>query len=121
MGEKIVNVKQVDMEIGLGRVSLSPCIPSIPMDNGGMDADLQHVVATLAEISDPELHALIDATYRVTRIAPGLLAWIGGVAKRPLTGADPERPELTAGSMGHCNIVLSLSAGVSNPRVFLGR
>jgi hypothetical protein len=26
-----------------------------------------------------------------------------------------------AGSTGHCNTALSLSAGVSNPKVFLGR
>ena len=26
-----------------------------------------------------------------------------------------------AGSIGHCNTALSLSAGVSNPKVFLGR
>jgi hypothetical protein len=33
-------------------------------------------VAALAELSDAELHALIDATYNVPQIAPGLLAWI---------------------------------------------
>ena len=32
-----------------------------------------------------------------------------------------ERPRSTVGSSGHCNTALSLSAGVSNPKVFLGR
>jgi hypothetical protein len=33
----------------------------------------------------------------------------------------PQLPLWVAGSMGHCNTALSLSAGVSNPKVFLGR
>jgi xanthine/CO dehydrogenase XdhC/CoxF family maturation factor len=33
----------------------------------------------------------------------------------------PERPISAVGSTGHCNTALSLSAGVSNPKVFLGR
>jgi len=41
-----------------------------------MDADLQSVVAALAELTDSELRALIDATYRAPQIAPGLSAWI---------------------------------------------
>lgn len=43
-----------------------------------MTADLQLVVAALAELNDTELHALIAATYGVPQIAPGLLAWIDG-------------------------------------------
>lgn len=41
-----------------------------------MDADLIPVIDALGELSDTELHALIDATNKVTQIAPGLLAWI---------------------------------------------
>lgn len=33
----------------------------------------------------------------------------------------PDRLLLAAGSIGHCNTALSLSAGVANPKVFLGR
>ena len=36
-------------------------------------------------------------------------------------GSDRSWPESGAGSTGHCNTALSLSAGVSNPKVFLGR
>ena len=40
-------------------------------------SDLTLVAAALAELSDCELCALIDATDDVPRIVPGLLAWIG--------------------------------------------
>lgn len=43
-----------------------------------MDADLTPVVAALANLSDAELHALMDTTYKVPQIAPGLLAWLEG-------------------------------------------
>ena len=46
-----------------------------------MDADLQSVVAALAELTDSELRALIDATYRAPQIAPGLLAWIDALER----------------------------------------
>jgi hypothetical protein len=46
------------------------------MENGAIDAHLDPVVAALAGISVPELHALIDTTYGGTQIAPGLLARI---------------------------------------------
>jgi hypothetical protein len=40
----------------------------------------------------------------------------------PKTTADKaEGPRSTVSSIGHCNTALSLSAGVSNPKVFLGR
>jgi len=41
-----------------------------------MDADLTAAKAAPANISDTELAALIDATYGVPQIAPGLLAWL---------------------------------------------
>ena len=41
-----------------------------------MNADLSPVVAALAQLSDGELAALIDATIDVPQIAPGLLAWV---------------------------------------------
>ena len=41
-----------------------------------MDADLNPVVTALAQLSDGELAALIDATNEVPQIAPGLLAWV---------------------------------------------
>jgi hypothetical protein len=43
-----------------------------------MDADLQRVIAVLAESEVNELHALIDAAHKAPRIAPGLLSWIEG-------------------------------------------
>ena len=41
-----------------------------------METDLQAVSSALAELTDSELHALIDAIKNVPQIAPGLLAWI---------------------------------------------
>ena len=41
-----------------------------------MDTELRAVKAALAEISDNELQALIDATRDGTQTARGLLAWI---------------------------------------------
>jgi hypothetical protein len=41
------------------------------MQNGPVDANLNGVIATLAELSDAELHALIAATYGVPQTAPG--------------------------------------------------
>jgi hypothetical protein len=41
-----------------------------------MDTGLQIIVAALAELTDTELHALIDATNRSPQTAPGLMAWI---------------------------------------------
>ena len=43
-----------------------------------MNADLNPVAAALAELTDTELHALIDATNGLPQTAPGLLAWIEG-------------------------------------------
>lgn len=43
-----------------------------------MDTDLAPVVEALTELTDDELHALIDATNGVPQVAPGLLAWIDG-------------------------------------------
>ena len=44
--------------------------------HNGMEADLQSVVAALAELTDTKLQALIDSTYEAPQTAPGLLAWI---------------------------------------------
>ena len=41
-----------------------------------METDLQAVSSALGELTDSELHALIDAKQNVPQIAPGLLAWI---------------------------------------------
>jgi hypothetical protein len=41
-----------------------------------MDTDLRVIKAALAQVTDTELRALIDATSGVTQTAPGLLAWI---------------------------------------------
>ena len=41
-----------------------------------MDADLTAAKAALANISDTEFAGLIDATFGVPQIAPGLLAWL---------------------------------------------
>ena len=43
-----------------------------------MDADMNAVTSALAELTDAELHALIDATNEAPRTAPGLFAWIVG-------------------------------------------
>ena len=43
-----------------------------------MDTTLIAIKAALADLSDTELTALIDATYKAPQIAPGLLAWIDG-------------------------------------------
>jgi hypothetical protein len=48
------------------------------VQNGGVDTDLTHIVAALADLSDTELYALIAATYGVPQTAPRLLAWIDG-------------------------------------------
>ncbi len=41
-----------------------------------MGADLLSVIVALANLTDSELIALIDATKNVPQIAPGLLAWL---------------------------------------------
>jgi hypothetical protein len=41
-----------------------------------MGADLQSVVAALANLTDSELNALIDAIKNVPQVAPGFLAWL---------------------------------------------
>ena len=53
---------------------LRQLIPAV--QNVAMDTDLTAVKAALADISDPELAALIAATYGVPQTAPGLLSWI---------------------------------------------
>lgn len=40
--------------------------------------DLLPVTIALAELTDAELHALINATNEAPQLAPGLLAWIDG-------------------------------------------
>ena len=41
-----------------------------------METDLVPIKTALGDMSDAELGALIDATYKVEQIAPGLLAWL---------------------------------------------
>ena len=41
-----------------------------------MDTDLHAIVVALAGLTDDELLALIDATYKAPQVAPGLIAWI---------------------------------------------
>ena len=41
-----------------------------------MDADLTAVKAVLADLSDPDLRGLIDATCKAPQTAPALLAWL---------------------------------------------
>jgi len=41
-----------------------------------MDTDLTVIKATLADLNDIELRALIAATYGVPLTAPGLLPWM---------------------------------------------
>jgi hypothetical protein len=62
--------------------------------NVGMNAALLPLVAGVSELSDPELHVLIDTANGVPQFAPGLVAWIVSAAERPLTGGDADRPEL---------------------------
>jgi hypothetical protein len=46
----------------------------------------------------------------------------GRLQSTPVSGQENrDRQVWVAGSTGHCNTALSLSAGVSNPKVFLGR
>ena len=59
-----------------------------------MDANLQPITAALAELSEPQLHALIDATKGVPQIAPGLLAWLKAACDWELNGRVGLRYEL---------------------------
>jgi hypothetical protein len=47
----------------------------------GRDADLESVIAALAELTDTELQALIDSTYGAPQTGPGLLAWIDALER----------------------------------------
>ena len=47
---------------------------------------LAAIKAALAELSEPELHALIDATKGAPQVAPGLLAWIEAACDWELNG-----------------------------------
>ena len=72
-----------------------------PGQKSAVDTDLTAIKATLTDISDTELAALIAATYGVPQTAPGLLAWIEGVYDRRLNrphGFDGplQRPEGTS-------------------------
>jgi hypothetical protein len=53
-----------------------------------MDANLQGIKAALAEISEPDLHALIAAATKLERPlpAPGLMAWIETACDWELNG-----------------------------------
>jgi hypothetical protein len=42
-----------------------------------MGVDLQRVVVALAQLTDSELNALIDARKNVPQIGPGFRAWLG--------------------------------------------
>src|SRR4030095_6765328 len=48
----------------------------ITVENAISDTDLRGVKAALASMSDSELDAVIDVTYKVPQSAPGLLAWL---------------------------------------------
>ena len=61
------------------------------MKNGAINTILIPHLPGCAERSDTDLHALIASTYGVPQSAPGLLAWIEGMAERPLTGSDLDR------------------------------
>jgi hypothetical protein len=41
-----------------------------------MQPGLRAIKAALEELSDAELGALIDATYKAPQVAPGFLAWL---------------------------------------------
>jgi hypothetical protein len=43
--------------------------------------NLQPIKAALSALTDTELRALIDATYKAPQIARGLLAWIDGTCE----------------------------------------
>lgn len=47
---------------------------------------LAAIKAALAELSEPELHALIDATKGAPQVAPRLLAWIKAACDWELNG-----------------------------------
>jgi hypothetical protein len=53
-----------------------------------MDTDLRAIKAALAQVTDTELRALIDATSGVTQTAPGLLAWIAAACDWELNRRD---------------------------------
>lgn len=48
--------------------------------------------APSAGITDSEILAPMEATYKSTRAAPRVLTWSDGAAERLLMGADPDRP-----------------------------
>src|SRR5258708_7865967 len=48
----------------------------IAVENATTDAALRGVRAALASMTDPELDALVEATYKTPRTAPKLLAWL---------------------------------------------
>lgn len=57
-------------------VGLAGRLAALDEQNCVMAGDLKSVVAALADLSDGEFHALIDATHEVPQIAPGLRAWL---------------------------------------------
>lgn len=56
-----------------------------------MDVDLTTIKAILAEPTDAELLALIDAAHKAPQIAPGLLAWIDGACDWESAGDSSPR------------------------------
>jgi UDP-N-acetylmuramate-alanine ligase len=44
--------------------------------NAGVENDLTRIQAALAELSEPQLHVLVNATKGLPQTAPSLLAWI---------------------------------------------
>ena len=70
-------------------VGLAGRLVALDEQNCAMAADLNPVVAALADLSDSELHALIDATHEVLQIAPGpgrAALWIRTMHRATLSG-----------------------------------
>lgn len=96
-----------------------------------MNATLDPVVAALAQLTDGELAALIDATNDVPQIAPGLLAWVehvcdweqnrrGGLdfpLQPPEAAIDPSENavSITAAVFPVCHRVRGIGRGPTRP------
>jgi len=59
-------------------------VVGVAMYDARVEADLSRVKVALAVMSNAELDALINATYKVDQIAPGLLAWLDSACVRQL-------------------------------------
>lgn len=59
-----------------------------------MDVNLTPVASALAELSEPQLHAIIAAANGVPQVAPGLCAWLEATCDWELNGRVGLRYEL---------------------------